>query len=99
MLISHYASDFEAEIRSLCDVAKPDLGLRQYALLAAKLRHIDWVREQKETWNSHGPWDRRAIIAAAHILPSDERRHWLRMVAETEDILDVAIAKSSLGRG
>jgi hypothetical protein len=66
-------------------------------LLAKNLKYLDWVRGQKETWQNNGPWDRRAIIWAASILSVDERKHWLKRIQNTEDILDSTIAKAVMG--
>jgi hypothetical protein len=41
------------------------LGLRPMATIARSYKLVEWVRAQKETWNNHGPWDRRAIIWAS----------------------------------
>jgi hypothetical protein len=68
------------------------LGVREAALVAQKLKRQDWVRERKEIWNNHGPWDRRAVIWASSVLPRDERHAWLTLVEESGDLLDQAVA-------
>ena len=70
-----------------------DLGLRPLGLLALAHRQADWVRGYKETWKNHAPWDRRAIIWAASMLPRGEKKPFLQMVAEDGDALDAAVAK------
>jgi hypothetical protein len=74
----------------------PVLGVRYLALAAGAYRQIDWIRGQKETWQNHGPWDRRAIIHAAAVLPRGERRPWLEIVKECGDPVDRAVACHAL---
>lgn len=68
------------------------LGLRYRALMARHYRQLDWVRGQKETWRNHGPWDRRAIVWSSCVLPTGERRPWLELVKESNDVVDRAVA-------
>jgi len=96
LLLEKMSESMEAEIASLCEKYKSNLGQRPYALLARKMGYIDWVREQKETWNNNSPWDRRAIIWAAKALSNDELNYWLKRVQNAGDILDKAIAESVL---
>jgi hypothetical protein len=69
------------------------VGLRMTALLAREYGQGDWIRSQKETWRNHRDWDRRAILAAATVLPQDERKHWLGMIQGTSSGLDRAVAQ------
>ena len=69
------------------------LGMRYGALLARTYARLDWVRQQKENWRNHGPWDRRAVIWSSCALPVGERRPWLDIVRDSEDILDRAVAQ------
>lgn len=73
------------------------VGARMLALLAREYRQADWVRAQKETWRNNRDWDRRAILCAAAVLPSDERRHWLELVQQTSSGLDRAVAQWAAG--
>ena len=76
--------------------SRDSLGMRPTALLAKAYDQVQWVRSQKEQWANHSPWDRRAIIWSATVLPDDERRHWCGMVRDTtSDPLDRAVAISS----
>ncbi len=70
----------------------PQFQTRLMALVAKTTKNIDWVRERKEDWAALGPWDRRGLIYASSILPTDERRPWLGVVENTEDILEKAVA-------
>lgn len=88
ILIEKHASQFEASVQAICQGMSNHLGKRSFALLARKQGYVDWIREQKETWQNNGPWDRRAIIWAAEALPSDERGYWLKRVQNASDLLD-----------
>ena len=72
------------------------LGVRRQALLALKLKQVDWVRERKETWQNNSPWDRRAIIWSSLALSKDEMNFWLKRVQNAGDILDSSIAEAAL---
>ena len=62
-------------------------------MLARAYEQVQWIRAQKEKWANHAPWDKRAVICAAKILPDDERKHWCRLVSKTAaDPLDRAVA-------
>ena len=69
--------------------------LREYLLLQSLSNngaHV--IRAYKENWNNFGPWDKRAILFAAHkCLPSLERNVWLDYVNKTGDFLDSSIVK------
>jgi len=66
---------------------------RSLALVATSHKCVDWVREQKESWSHHGPWDKRGIVWASQVLPRDERGPWLSVVEGTGDLLDKAVAQ------
>lgn len=80
----------------LCEDFNSNLGCRQFALLAKQNKFVDWVREQKETWQNNTPWDRRAIIWASQALSNDEMKYWIQRVHNAGDILDKAIAEAAL---
>ncbi len=65
----------------------PVVSGRFSALLAKAHRTIDWVRERKETWANTPPPVQRAIVWAASVLSSDERRAWLDGPANAGDPL------------
>lgn len=91
-LTEKFSTDFETPILQLC---RSDNDNRYLALMAKKENHLEWVREQKEIWNNYNPWERRAIIWAAPVLPPDERKYWLRSIENAGDKLDYIIAKAS----
>ena len=69
------------------------LGIRPQALLARAHGETFWVRQHKEDLMEHGPWDRRAVIWAASVLPASERRAWLtRVRGRLDDRLEIALA-------
>lgn len=72
------------------------LGVLRQALLARKLKQVDWVRERKETWQNNSPWERRAIIWSSLALSKDEMNFWLKRVQNAGDILDSSIAEAAL---
>jgi hypothetical protein len=66
---------------------------RHSAQIAKAYGITDWVRERKETWQNHGPWDHRAILWASSVLPTDERTHWLKSAIRHPSLLTSSIAK------
>ena len=69
------------------------LGIRPLALLAKAHRETYWVRQHKEGFMELGPWDRRALIWAASVLPRPERRRWLGKIRKgLDDPLEAALA-------
>ena len=87
------------DVERFIDENAADLGVRRQAMLAAKLKRVDWVRERKETWQNNAPWDRRAIIWSSLALSRDEMNFWLKRVQNAGDLLDTAIAEAALGVG
>lgn len=65
---------------------------REIILTAAASGNSDWLRERKEEFKSMAPWTRRAFLYAAKLLPTDERKYFLRH-AVTEDFLENIIIK------
>jgi len=49
------------------------------ASAAITTRDIAWVRDHRDQLANLGNWERRALIHAARILPTDERVPWLRL--------------------
>ena len=91
-LTEKFSDKFEASILKLCKEEKDN---RYLALMAKKRKHLDWVREQKEIWRNYSPWEKRAIIWSASVLPEDERKHWLKSIENAGDVLDSIIVKAS----
>lgn len=52
--------------------------LEAQARAAITTRNVAWIRCQRNTLSSLGPWDRWAVLCASVILPSAERGPWLR---------------------
>lgn len=94
MLEERFATECETALVRICqsDDVRRSLGIRPFALAARRFRYLDWVRQQRDTWQNHGPWDRRAILWSAAILPDDERKHWLARIQNAGDQLDRAVA-------
>lgn len=63
------------------------------AAMAIIGNEISWVRSKKDRIYTVGDRERRAIIHSAKILPTDEKRHWLKLVQSSPDIVDRCIAK------
>lgn len=78
----------------LAENSHPEIRDRYGALIARTHRTVDWVRERKETWANSGPWSQRAIIWAGAILPSDERRHWLKPITKSPVHLNAIVART-----
>ena len=43
------------------------------------MQDLAWVREHKTKLYDLGGWERRALLNAARVLPTDERDHWLKL--------------------
>jgi hypothetical protein len=96
VFLQKLVTEFSDSIYGLFEKAGDHLGVRPMALLARELGLLDWVRERKEIWNNHGPWDRRSIIWASSVLPQDERGFWLKRVQNAGDVLDSVVASTVL---
>jgi hypothetical protein len=83
--------DHHDRVLQLYDDA-PGLAKRKIVLVAATAGAADWLRRFRTTIGTLDPWLRRAVLYAARILPTDERRFWVRQVANREDLLEQLIA-------
>ena len=71
------------------------LGLRPQALLAKAHSQPYLIRSLKPLVANLRPWDRRAAIYAASVLPQSEKNAWLTMVKNLlPDPLEAAVARS-----
>jgi hypothetical protein len=95
VLIATFPDCMEREISDLCKSFKRNLGVRPYALYAMKKGYVDWIRQNKETWQNNSPWDKRAIIWATQSLSNDEVKAWTNKVQNSSDVLDQIIAKAT----
>lgn len=91
-LTEKFSDALQDQVMQLC---KQDNNTRYMALLARKHGYLDWVRSQKEIWNNYSPWERRAIIWSAPVLPEDERKYWLKSIENAGDKLDYIIAQAA----
>jgi hypothetical protein len=60
----------------------PPVVRREIILAAEAGGGVDWIREQKEHFESMDPWCRRAFLIAARRFPADERKFFLRTVQD-----------------
>jgi hypothetical protein len=68
--------------------------IRILALKARKERSIAWLRDKKTSFDHYGPWDRRALIYAGTLLPSEEKKHWMdSIIGNSNNLLDRVVAK------
>ena len=64
------------------------------ARAAISMQDLAWVREHKTKLYDLGGWERRALLNAARVLPTDERDHWLKLTeASSPIVLDRWVAK------
>lgn len=64
------------------------------AQAAISTKNLSWVRDKKDALYSFGEWDKRAIIMAAQVLPSDEKNHWLKPTESSSPVfIDRLVAK------
>jgi len=93
-LEERFSSESEEGLVRICqsEDTRNGLGIRPFALVARRLKYLDWVRQQRDTWQNHGAWDRRAILWSAAVLPDDERKYWLARIQNAGDHLDRAVA-------
>jgi len=67
---------------SILETTDLQIRPRMAALLAKAYGQVEWVRSRKQNWHNGSPWEQRAILYAASILPPEEKRHWLNHAAE-----------------
>lgn len=69
------------------------------AKIAVFLKNLSWIRDKKSQMLHSGSWERRAILFASQILPSDERKNWLKQIeSESPYLLDKLICKWQLSK-
>ena len=63
------------------------------ARAAVLQNNLSWIRSRKSQMLTSGSWERRAILYASQILPTDERKHWLLQIEKDSPyILDKCIS-------
>jgi hypothetical protein len=97
VFLEKLTTEFEESILDHFEEISYGLGIRPVALLAYELSLLDWVREQRETWTNHNPWDRRAIVWTAHVLPRVERNYWLNRIQGSADLLENVVVRAVRG--
>jgi hypothetical protein len=65
---------------------------RKIILSAFNSETADWIRELKENYHAMDIWNKRAYLVATSILPIEERKHFLRQVAD-DDMLNSILIK------
>ena len=85
-------SDFN-KYRPIKDFVINDKDIRSQALFAKTNKVVSWVRAHKDEAYNYGPWEKRAVISSAIVLPSDERNPWMDLVLKSGDLIDKSLAK------
>ncbi|MDX1443564.1 MAG: RNA-directed DNA polymerase [Gammaproteobacteria bacterium] len=81
------------DIREIYESVRQNQHLEIQARAAIIKRDLPWAREKKDELYRASSSERRAIIRASQILPSDERRHWLRLTQNGPWPIDSWVAK------
>jgi hypothetical protein len=69
--------------------ARPDSFTRRELVLAMGFASNQaWIRTKKHNVFDFGEWERRAYLASAGCLPTDEGNHWFRSVNPRLDVLE-----------
>ena len=69
------------------------LGIRPQALLARANVEESWVRDRMTNLQGLGPWDRRAVLWAASIVPESDRLAWLDDEVRVSGLVEEAIVR------
>jgi hypothetical protein len=70
------------------------MNTENQALAAIATKNVAWVRNHKAGVYNLGGWARRAVLNASRVLPSDERKPWLKMfIGNSPVLLDRWMAK------
>ncbi|HVY23723.1 MAG TPA: RNA-directed DNA polymerase [Steroidobacteraceae bacterium] len=69
-------------------------NVENQAVAAITTKNVAWVRDHKGNIYNLGNRARRAVLHAARVLPSDERKHWLKYFAGNSPVqLDKWVAR------
>jgi hypothetical protein len=69
-------------------------NVENQAIAAITTKNVAWVRNHKGSIYTLGNRARRAVLHAARVLPSDERKHWLKYFAGNSPVqLDKWVAR------
>lgn len=70
-------------------------NLRRKIILAAyEMKAESWIRELKEDYPKFDVWNKRAMIMASSLLPSDEKGHYLKFIKKglgSSDVLETIL--------
>jgi len=90
-LTNHVGFIKDAKIRAFL-YKSPSLITQARAAVLEK--NISWVRNKKSSYLNSGLWERRAILFASQILPTDEKEAWLKQASLASPyILDQWVSK------
>lgn len=80
--------------KRILDILSSSPNLITQAKIAIHSKNLSWIRDKKSKMLTSGSWERRAILFASQILPSDERKAWLKQIEnDTPYMLDKFICK------
>ena len=80
--------------KQICDFLFSSPNVITQARAAVLQNNLSWIRSKKSAMLTSGSWERRAILYASQILPTDERKHWLQQIEKDSPyILDKCISK------
>ena len=85
--------------KAISDFLLSSPNLITQAKTAVSQKNLSWIRDKKSLMLNSGSWQRRAILYASQILPSDERKHWLKQIeSESPYLLDKYICRWQLSK-
>lgn len=67
------------------------IRIRERALIAKRENNLTYIKDVKDSLDTLGIWDRRAILFASIILSEDEAKHWLGLESSKGDVVNKAI--------
>jgi len=85
--------DNEDKFFRLLGGARDQLSRRKLILAMGRAHQRHWFQSQWRNLFDEPPWPRRALLAAASCMPTDERNHWYRSVEPRLDPLEKAVMR------
>lgn len=70
--------------------------IRERALIAKREKNKTWIKDIKNSVDTLGPWDKRAVFYASSILAKDEMGHWLGLESKKSDFLTSAVCNHTI---
>jgi len=84
----------QGEFVRLFNEATDDFSKRELILALGRSRQDYWFRARKvNLFQQFTDWSRRAFLAAASCLPTDERKHWYHSLESRLDRLEIAVIR------